>query len=57
MRKIGISILAVLLLLCWGCNDWLDVRPKSQVKESDLFESESGFRGERFSGWAPRKSV
>ena len=44
MRKIGISILAVLLLLCWGCNDWLDVRPKSQVKESDLFESESGFR-------------
>ena len=27
-----------------GCNDWLDVRPKSQVKESDLFESESGFR-------------
>ena len=44
MRKIGISILAVLLLLCWGCNDWLDVRPKSQVKESDLFESETGFR-------------
>ena len=33
-----------LLFLCLGCNDWLDVRPKSQVKESDLFESESGFR-------------
>ena len=44
MRKIGIYMLAGLLLLCMGCNDWLDVRPKSQVKESDLFESESGFR-------------
>ena len=42
MRKIG--MLAGLLLLCMGCNDWLDVRPKSQVKEGDLFESEAGFQ-------------
>lgn len=44
MKRIGIYMLTGLLLLCFGCNDWLDVRPKSQVKESDLFESESGFR-------------
>ena len=37
-------MLAGLLLLCMGCNDWLDVRPKSQVKEGDLFESEAGFQ-------------
>lgn len=44
MRKIGIYILAGLLFLCGGCNNWLDVRPKSQVKEGDFFQSESGFR-------------
>lgn len=27
-----------------GCNDWLDVQPKSQVKEEELFKSEAGFR-------------
>ena len=44
MRKIGIYILAGLLFLCGGCNNWLDVRPKSQVKEGDLFQSASGFQ-------------
>lgn len=33
-----------LSLFAVGCNDWLDVQPKSQVKEEDLFGSESGFR-------------
>lgn len=31
-----------LSLFAFGCNDWLDVQPKSQVKEEDLFSSESG---------------
>lgn len=44
MKKIKIYMLMGLLLLCFGCNNWLDVRPKSQVKEGDLFESEAGFR-------------
>ena len=30
-----------LSLFAFGCNDWLDVQPKSQVKEEDLFSSES----------------
>ena len=33
-----------LWLFCLACSDWLDVQPKSQVKEEDLFASESGFR-------------
>ncbi len=27
-----------------SCEDWLDVRPKSQIKEKDFFEDEDGFR-------------
>ena len=27
-----------------GCSDWLDVDPKSQIKQEALFESEAGFR-------------
>lgn len=37
--------LGVLFLLCLtSCNDWLDVRPKSQVKEDQLFSTAQGFR-------------
>lgn len=44
MKKILKYSILYLLLFTWGCNDWLDVQPKSQVKEEDLFKSESGFR-------------
>lgn len=27
-----------------GCNDWLDVQPRSQVDDSELFETEGGFK-------------
>lgn len=27
-----------------SCNNWLDVDPKSQVKDKDLFASEMGFK-------------
>ena len=32
------------VLLLGGCSDWLDVDPKSQIKQEALFESEAGFR-------------
>lgn len=32
------------MLLLFGCNDWLDVSPKTEVKETDLFSKESGFK-------------
>ncbi|MBQ9284699.1 MAG: RagB/SusD family nutrient uptake outer membrane protein [Bacteroidaceae bacterium] len=27
-----------------SCNDWLDVQPRSQVEDTELFETESGFK-------------
>ena len=44
--KTGISSCMILLVSCLfiSCDDWFDVRPKSQVKESDLFSTEAGFR-------------
>ena len=33
-----------------GCSDWLDVRPKSQVKEDDLFTSGVGIPGHALIG-------
>lgn len=36
--------LAIILCTMTSCEDWLDVRPKSQVKEEDFFEKEDGFR-------------
>ena len=37
MKKIFRYAALLVLLFCVGCSDWLDVRPKSQVKEDDLF--------------------
>ena len=31
-----------------SCNDWLDVRPKSQIKEEALFKTQSGFEDALF---------
>lgn len=42
MKKIAFII--VIMLLLFGCNDWLDVSPKTEVKETDLFSKESGFK-------------
>lgn len=56
MKKINRKLLAILTflpslmggvgggsLLC-SCNDWLDVQPRSQVEDTELFKSESGFK-------------
>lgn len=32
------------LILTSSCNDWLDVQPKSQVEDNELFETENGFK-------------
>ena len=37
-------LLLFITCLCTSCEEWLDVRPKSQIKEGDLFTTESGFR-------------
>lgn len=42
------TIYSFLLLAAWGlslasCSDWLDVNPKTEVRESKLFSTESGY--------------
>ncbi len=48
-KSLGSSFyLFTLLLLCLGtlssCSDWLDVTPKTNTKEEDLFKNEQGFK-------------
>lgn len=35
---------SLVVLMFASCNSWLDVEPKSQVKDKDLYSSESGFK-------------
>ncbi len=44
MRKIIIVSILTLGLVSAGCQEWLDVQPKTTTKQDKLFESESGFR-------------
>ena len=44
MRKRTIICLLFIGMSITSCNDWLNVDPKSQVKEDLLFRSEAGFR-------------
>ena len=44
MKKFTKILLIGCLLVTVSCNNWLDVDPKSQVKDKDLFASEMGFK-------------
>jgi len=44
MKKYIKIILFTLPVLLASCNKWLDVEPKSQVRDNDLFATESGFK-------------
>ena len=43
-RAGGGSALLLCLLMLMSCNSWLDVQPRSQVEDTELFETESGFK-------------
>ena len=43
MKHIVLSFLIGLLVLS-SCSDWLDIQPKTEVKEDKMFETESGFK-------------
>lgn len=30
--------------MCSSCNDWLDVNPRTEMKEEDMYQSEKGFK-------------
>ena len=38
------SFIAIMAAMLASCNDWLDVQPRSQVEDTELFKSESGFK-------------
>lgn len=45
MKKIYYKIILFALLSVFtGCNDWLNVSPKTDMKAEDLFSTEAGFR-------------
>lgn len=44
MKKICIYISWLFLLVLTGCSDWLEVRPRKEMKEEDMFAHEEGFK-------------
>ena len=44
MKEIVKYVVLVVLSLCVGCSDWLDVNPRTEVKEDQLYETEDGFK-------------
>ena len=43
MKKIGILLLFI-SIMATSCNKWLDVMPKTNIDENELFSSENGFK-------------
>lgn len=46
MKNYKNIVYAAMSMLLWStsCNDWLDVQPKTELKESELFSTEQGFK-------------
>ena len=44
MKIINVLVCCVALVFC-SCNDWLDVKPRTEKEKEDFYSSESGFRG------------
>ena len=43
--KIHLKALGIVLgvVLFWGCDNWLDVRPESELNEDQMFATEQGY--------------
>lgn len=55
MRLRNVLLFVCLWSLC-GCNDWLDVNPKTEVRKDDLFSSQNGFRDALVGAYIQMKS-
>ena len=44
MKKLHIYLLLLLGLLVSSCNDWLDVKPRTQVRNDEMYDSYKGFK-------------
>ncbi|MCB6974846.1 MULTISPECIES: RagB/SusD family nutrient uptake outer membrane protein [Butyricimonas] len=43
-KRYFIGLLVGFLVLHCGCSDWLDVNPRTEMKEEDMYQSEKGFK-------------
>ena len=43
-RMLKYIIASSLILMFSGCNDWLNVQPKSEIRSDIQFETEGGFK-------------
>ena len=43
--KIHLKALGIVLgvVLFWGCDNWLDVRPETELNEDQMFATEQGY--------------
>ena len=44
MKQLRYTFLISVAVLLASCNKWLDVQPRSQVEDTELFETESGYK-------------
>ena len=44
MKRYKYILLSVAAVAMTACNDWLDVQPRSQVEDTEMFKSESGYK-------------
>lgn len=44
MKQLRYTIIISVAVLLTACNKWLDVQPRSQVEDTELFETESGYK-------------
>lgn len=44
MKTTAYMLLTAALLTASSCSDWLDVQPRSQVEDTELFETEAGYK-------------
>ena len=43
MKRLNYMMIMV-ALLCTACSDWLDVQPRTEIKEEDIYAGEKGFK-------------
>ena len=44
MKKLHIYLLLLLRLLVSSCNDWRDVKPRTQVRNDEMYDSYKGLK-------------
>ena len=54
MKKIYLYLSVAVALTFTSCNEWLDIQPELEMRQTTMFESEQGFKPELISEWRLR---